>query len=105
MSGEPIAMVGPSRTWTARASSVVGIEAELGRIWGAAAREAREAHLSAQSLAATMGDPLLAGRLDIAGDVGVRMRTSVLTLIAVAERPETEERVLGTIGMLAARHP
>ncbi|MGH2407295.1 MAG: glucose-6-phosphate dehydrogenase assembly protein OpcA [Candidatus Limnocylindrales bacterium] len=105
MTSEPMAMVGPSRTWTARASSVAAIEAELARIWGAAARESREAHLSAQGLAAAMGDPLLAGRLDIAGDVGVRMRTSVLTLIAVAERPETEERVLGTIGMLAARHP
>jgi glucose-6-phosphate dehydrogenase assembly protein OpcA len=105
MASEPVAMVGPSRTWTARASSVAAIEAELARIWGAAARESREAHLSAQGMAAARGDPLLAGRLDVAGDVGVRMRTSVLTLIAVAERPETEERVLGTIAMLSARHP
>jgi glucose-6-phosphate dehydrogenase assembly protein OpcA len=105
MAGEAIGMVERSRTWTARAASVAAIEAELARIWGAAARESRESHLSAQALAAALGDPHLAGRLDVAGDVGVRMRTSVLTLIAIAERPETEERVLGAIGELAARHP
>jgi len=79
--GDALATVSGRRAWTARADSVPGIEAELARIWGAAAIESQDAHLSA------------------------RMRTSVLTLIAVAERPETEERVLGAIGQLAARHP
>jgi glucose-6-phosphate dehydrogenase assembly protein OpcA len=105
MTGEAMAMIEPSRRWTARAASVAGIESELARIWGAAARESREAHLTAQGMATAMGDPRLAGRLDVAGDVGVRMRTSVLTLIAMAERPESEERALGAIGALAARHP
>jgi glucose-6-phosphate dehydrogenase assembly protein OpcA len=105
VTGEAMAMLEPSRRWTARAASVAGIEAELARIWGAAARESREAHLSAQGMATAMADPRLAGRLDVAGDVGVRMRTSVLTLIAIAERPESEERALGAIGALSARHP
>jgi glucose-6-phosphate dehydrogenase assembly protein OpcA len=105
MSGEAMAILEPSRRWTARAASAAGIEAELARIWGAAARESRAAHLTAQGMATAMTGPRLAGRLDEAGDVGVRMRTSVLTLIAIAERPESEERALGAIGALSARHP
>lgn len=105
MGGEPIAIVAGDRRWTARATSVPGIEAELSRIWSAAARESHEAHLSARARALALGDPHLAGRLDVAGDVGVRMRTSVLTLVAVARRPETSERALDAINMLATRHP
>jgi glucose-6-phosphate dehydrogenase assembly protein OpcA len=101
----PMTMIGGSRMWSARASSIAGIEAELARIWGAAANEEREEELPPDALAEALGDPHLAGRLDAPGDVGVRMRTSVLTLVVVASRPETEERVLGTIGELAARHP
>jgi len=103
--GEPITMVAGARRWTARATSVPGIEAELSRIWSAAARESHEAHLSARARALALGDPHLAGRLDVAGDVGVRMRTSVLTLVAVAPRPETSERALDAINTLATRHP
>jgi glucose-6-phosphate dehydrogenase assembly protein OpcA len=102
---EPIAMVAGTRRWTARATSVPGIEAELSRIWSAAARESHEAHLSVRARALALGDPHLAGRLDVAGDVGVRMRTSVLTLVAVAQRPETSERALDAINMLTTRHP
>ncbi len=105
MGGEPIAIVADARRWTARATSVRGIEAELSRIWSAAARESHEAHLSARARSLALGDPHLAGRLDVAGDVGVRMRTSVLTLVAVAQRPETSERALDAINMLATRHP
>ncbi|MFI5253916.1 MAG: glucose-6-phosphate dehydrogenase assembly protein OpcA [Candidatus Limnocylindrales bacterium] len=105
MAEDAMAMAGGTRSWTARADSVAAVEMELGRIWGAAAGESRRAHLSAQGLAASLGDPHLAGRLDVIGDVGVSMRTSVLTLVVVAERPETEQRVLGAIGRLAARHP
>lgn len=105
MGGEPITMVAGARRWTARATSVPGIEAELSRIWSAAARESHEAHLSARARALALGDPHLAGRLDVAGDVGVRMRTSVLTLVAVAPRPETSERALDAINTLATRHP
>jgi glucose-6-phosphate dehydrogenase assembly protein OpcA len=98
-------MVGGARRWTARATTVAGIESELARIWSTAARESHEAHLSAQQLAAARGDPRLAGRLDEPGDVGVRMRTSVLTLVVVAERPETAERALDAINELSSRHP
>ncbi len=103
--GEPIAIVAGARRWTARATSVPGIDAELSRIWSAAARESHEAHLSARAPALALGDPHLAGRLDVAGELDVRMRTSVLTLVAVAHRPETSERALDAINMLATRHP
>ncbi len=105
MGGEPIAIVAGARRWTARATSVPGIDAELSRIWSAAARESHEAHLSARAPALALGDPHLAGRLDVAGELDVRMRTSVLTLVAVAHRPETSERALDAINMLATRHP
>lgn len=105
MSGEVGPMADAGRRWTARAASVSGIEAELSRIWSTAARESHEAHPSERARALALGDPHLAGRLDVAGDVGVRMRTSVLTLVAVAERPETSERALDAINMLATRHP
>ena len=84
---------------------MAGIEEELARIWGAAARESADAHLSAGDVAAARGDPHLAGRLDEPGDVSVRMRTSVLTLVVVAERPETAERALVAINELSSRHP
>jgi glucose-6-phosphate dehydrogenase assembly protein OpcA len=102
---EGIAIVDDGRRWTGRATTVAGIEQELARIWGAAARESTEAHLSARDVAAARGDPHLAGRLDEPGDVSVRMRTSVLTLVVVAERPETAERALDAINELSSRHP
>jgi hypothetical protein len=49
---------------------VAGIEQELARIWGAAARESTEAHLSAREVATARGDPHLAGRLDEPAAVG-----------------------------------
>ena len=91
--------------WTARATTVAGIEAELARIWGAAARQSTEAHLTAREAELARGDPHLAGRLDEHGDVGVRMRTSVLTLVIAAERPETAELALRIVNLLASRHP
>ena len=99
-----IALLEGSRRWTARATSVAGIEKELARIWGTAARESSEA-LSASEVAIARGDPHLAGRLDEPGDLNIRMRTSVLTLVVVAERPETAERALDAINELSSRHP
>jgi glucose-6-phosphate dehydrogenase assembly protein OpcA len=100
-----LSMIDGPRRWTARATSVAGIEQELARIWGTAAQESHEAHLSAKEVAAARGDPHLAGRLDEPGDVSVRMRTSVLTLVVVAERPETAERALDAVNELSSRHP
>lgn len=112
--------------WTARATSVAEIERELARIWGSAARAtiatpaeatpeaetAPEAGATAMpaavpggDVAAARGDPHLAGWLDEPGDISVRMRTSVLTLVVLAERPETTERVADTIEALMGRHP
>lgn len=104
-STEPIARAEGGRRWTARATSVAGIEKELARIWGAAARQSHEAHLSAGEVATVRGDPHLAGRFDEPGDVSVRMRTSVLTLVVVAERPEVAERALDAVNELSSRHP
>jgi glucose-6-phosphate dehydrogenase assembly protein OpcA len=92
------------RRWVARAHDVAGVERELSRIWAAAARDV-EASGSEPERAAARGEPHLAGRLHQQGDVRVRMRTSVLTLLVVAARPETEERALDAINVLATRHP
>ncbi|MGZ6271474.1 MAG: glucose-6-phosphate dehydrogenase assembly protein OpcA [Candidatus Limnocylindrales bacterium] len=88
----------------ARATDVAGVERELSRIWAAAA-QGDEVAGSPGAREAARGEPQLAGRLDEGGDVRVRTRTSVLTLIVVAGRPETEERALEAINLLAARHP
>ncbi len=103
--GGGMTMIDGGRRWTARATSVAGIEKELARIWGSAAEASHEGNLTAGEAALARGDPHLAGRLDEPGDVSVRMRTSVLTLVVVAERPETAERALGCINELSSRHP
>lgn len=91
--------------WDARASSVEEIESELARIWGLAAHEAETSGLTTAAAAEALGDRRVARRMDHAGDVRVRARTSVLTLVVVAGRPETLERALAAIGALAGRHP
>ncbi len=93
------------RRWTARAKTLADVDRELTRIWANAAEHADAAELSAGDRADAMGDPHLSGRLDHAGDVRVRTRTSVLTLVVVAPRPETRERALDTINTLAGQHP
>jgi glucose-6-phosphate dehydrogenase assembly protein OpcA len=100
-----VAIATGGHRWTARATSVAGIEQELARIWGAAARESHEAHLSEKEVALARGDPHLAGLLDEPGELNIRMRTSVLTLVVVAERPETAERALDAVNELSSRHP
>ena len=96
--------VEPARSWSARADSVQGIERELSRMWAAAAQETIEAG-DASTREVARGDPRLGGRLDGGRETRVRMRTRVLTLIVVASRPETQERALDAIHLLAARHP
>ena len=90
--------------WDARAGSVEEIESELARIWGLAAHEAETSGLT-NAAADALGDPRVARRMGHEGDVRVRARTSVLTLVVVAGRPETLERALAAIGELAGRHP
>jgi glucose-6-phosphate dehydrogenase assembly protein OpcA len=94
----------PARSWTARADSVSGVERELSRIWAAAAQETIRSGDEGTREAAR-GDPRLSGRLDSTRETRVRMRTRVLTLIVVAARPETQERAMDAINLLAARHP
>lgn len=57
-------------------------------IWGAAAEEDASA-----------------GPIDDHGSLKGRMRTSVLTLVVVALRPETAERAMAIVNALASRHP
>jgi glucose-6-phosphate dehydrogenase assembly protein OpcA len=52
-----------------------------------------------------MGDPRLARHMGEHRSVRVRMRTSVLTLVVIAPRPETSERALAAINHLAQLHP
>jgi glucose-6-phosphate dehydrogenase assembly protein OpcA len=91
--------------WHARATSIQEIEQQLSRIWLEAAREARAQPLPAGVQAEKRGDPRMAGLYDAAEDVRVRTRTSVLTLVVVATRPETVDRAMDAINLLAGRHP
>ena len=94
----------PVRSWSARADSIQGIERQLSRMWAAAAQETiRSADPGTRE--AARGDSRLGARLDSGRETRVRMRTRVLTLIVVAARPETQERALDAINLLAARHP
>ena len=99
------AVPGARHHWDARASSVEEIESELARIWGLAAREAEMEGMTAAAEADAFRDPRVARRLGRAGDVRVRARTSVLTLVVIATRPETLERALDAITELAGQHP
>jgi glucose-6-phosphate dehydrogenase assembly protein OpcA len=102
--GNPPAPIETSR-WQARATSISQTVAELSRIWTIAAEETERAEPTRSQRARAMGDPRLGPRLDHERDVRVRTRTSVLTLVVVADRPETTERALAVINALASRHP
>jgi glucose-6-phosphate dehydrogenase assembly protein OpcA len=91
--------------WHARATTIREIEQQLLRIWSEAAREARSASVPADVTAHNRGDPRLGGLLDASEDVRVRTRSSVLTLLVVAPRPETVDRTMDAINLLAGRHP
>jgi glucose-6-phosphate dehydrogenase assembly protein OpcA len=75
-----------TRRLTARAASVSGVEAALGRIWAQLSGEVATARSTEGSMV-----PLA--------------RTRVLTLVVVASNPETTERAMDTILKLAGRHP
>jgi glucose-6-phosphate dehydrogenase assembly protein OpcA len=89
--------------WHVRARSLRECTDQLDAIWSSAATDVQE--LTYDKLESAMGDPRLAGRLDSHGSIRVRMRTSVLTLIVMAPRPETAERAMAVINDLRERHP
>ena len=87
--------------WHARSTSISDTVQQLGRIWSGAARESQKAPASATERADAHGDE----SPDEGRDVRVRMRTSVLTLVVVAQRPEIAERAMSIVNALASRHP
>ena len=91
--------------WHVRAHSIRQCVDELGQVWRSAAEQAEDTELSEEMRGAALGDPRLAARLDPRHSVRVRMRTSVLTLVVVAPRPETAERALAAVEALHQRHP
>ncbi len=91
--------------WHVRATSISQCVDQLGEVWSAAAEEASGAELSSASRDEAMADPRLAARMATSRSVRVRMRTSVLTLVVVAPRPEVSERALAAINALHQRHP
>jgi len=91
--------------WHVRATSISQCVEKLGDVWSAAAQEASGAELSRESRDEAMADPRLAARMTQSQSVRVRMRTSVLTLVVVAPRPEISERALAAINALHQRHP
>ncbi len=96
---------GASHRWSVRVQSVSDCVEQLSQIWSAAAEEAEEAHLSEGERQVALGDPRLASRLDPHRTVRVRTRTSVLTLVVIAPRPETAERAMSAVNALRSRHP
>lgn len=99
------AIPGAAHHWDARATSIADVEAELARIWGLAAQEAETEGMTEAAAADALGDPRVAAHLGPPGDVRVRARTSVLTLVVVATRPEALERALDAVAALSGRHP
>ena len=91
--------------WHVRATSISQCVEKLGEVWSAAADEATHTQLTAESRDAALADPRLAARMEAAQSVRVRTRTSVLTLVVLAPRPELSERALAAINALHQRHP
>ena len=99
------AALGAASSWHVRAGSVHECVEKLAEIWSSAAVEAEHSAMSEIERQRALADPRLAGHLDQASSVRVRMRTSVLTLVVIAPRPETSERAMAAINALHQRHP
>jgi glucose-6-phosphate dehydrogenase assembly protein OpcA len=91
--------------WHVRARSINECVEKLSEVWTTAAATAETRDLPDEIISRALGDPRLAGHLDSSQSVRVRMRTSVLTLVVIAPRPETSERALAAINALHSRHP
>ena len=100
----PLQTDGTSR-WHVRARSISECVSQLSEIWTSAAVQTESADISEDALGRAMGDPRLAAHMGEHRSVRVRMRTSVLTLVVIAPRPETAERALAAIDHLAQLHP
>jgi len=94
--------------WHVRSDSIRGTTEALSSLWGRVAREAGSSRaLSGDTaVAVARGDPRLAAHMSDPDDgIRVRTRTSVLTLVAVAPRPEDVQRAMAAVSTLASRHP
>lgn len=91
--------------WHLRANSISECVEQLSEVWTTAAEQAEQPNVPEETRARAKGDPHLAGHMEESGDVQVRMRTSVLTLVVIAPRPEITERCLAVINALHQRHP
>jgi glucose-6-phosphate dehydrogenase assembly protein OpcA len=90
--------------WHVRASSISDCVDKLTEVWNEAAIEASSTTTPATRETAR-ADPRLAGHMPSPASVRVRMRTSVLTLVVLAPRPEISVRALAAINALHQRHP
>jgi glucose-6-phosphate dehydrogenase assembly protein OpcA len=103
---DPTMRIVPTSRWQVRARSISECVEKLSEVWTSAAAETEETpDLTEDALGRAMGDPRLARHMSEHPSVRVRSRTSVLTLVVVAPRPETAERALAAINHLNARHP
>ena len=97
--------IGATSRWHVRAQTVHECVEQLAAIWSSAAIEAEHSAMSEIERQRALGDPRLSSHLDEPRSVRVRMRTSVLTLVVIAPRPETMERAMAAINALHQRHP
>ena len=95
--------------WSVRTDSIRATTDMLSSLWGHVAQEASSDALGgAQGHELAHGDPRLARHMGASShDEGLRLRTrtSVLTLVVVAPRPELVDRAMATVATLASRHP
>jgi len=99
------AQAGQTSRWQVRARSISECVEKLSEVWTSAAVQTDQPGVPDDQISLAMGDPRLARHMGEHPSVRVRMRTSVLTLVVVAPRPETAERALAAINHLAGRHP
>ena len=95
--------------WSVRTDSIRATTDMLSSLWGRVAQEASSDALGgAEGHELAHGDPRLARHMGASShDEGLRLRTrtSVLTLVVVAPRPELVDRAMATVATLASRHP
>lgn len=93
--------------WHIRTDSIRGTTEALSSLWGRVARQAdRGAQPGGADKPIASDDPRLAALAEASDDgIRVRTRTSVLTLVVVAPRPEVIDRAMATVKALATRHP
>jgi glucose-6-phosphate dehydrogenase assembly protein OpcA len=103
--GRPVEPAPGASGWHVRTESIGATVQALSRIWGQVAAEARRAGLDEPTRMDVRGDPRFGAGIDGPREVRLRTRTSVLTLIVVAPRPELQERAVAAVAALATRHP